>query len=48
MSVVGKCYKADCEHNLNGIYCECDEIDIDENGCCTCYFPKKSEGADDE
>ena len=47
MSVVRKCYNADCENNYTGAYCECSEITIDENGYCTCYFPKESEGADD-
>jgi hypothetical protein len=35
MSAVRKCYNANCENNYMGGYCECSEIMIDENGCCT-------------
>ena len=38
MSAVRKCYNANCENNYMGGYCECSEITIDENGCCTSYF----------
>lgn len=40
MSAVRKCYNKDCESNYMSAYCECSEITIDENGCCTCYFSK--------
>lgn len=50
MSEIRKCYNKTCENNYMGAYCECDEITIDENGCCTCYFPKseQEEGEDTE
>ena len=40
MTQVRKCYNADCENNYMMGYCECDEVCIDEDGCCDCYFPK--------
>ena len=43
MSVVRKCYNADCENNYMGAYCECSEITIDTDGSCGCYFPKENE-----
>ena len=48
MCAVRKCYNANCENNYMGGYCECSEIIIDENGCCTSYFPKsKDEESED-
>lgn len=46
MSRVRKCYNADCENNYNGAYCEGCEITVDENGCCTNFFPKEKEEKD--
>lgn len=43
MSVVRKCYNADCENNYMGAYCECCEITISDGGTCDSYFPKAKE-----
>ena len=48
MSAVRKCYNANCENNYMGGYCECSEITIDENGCCTsCFLITEGEESED-
>lgn len=40
MSRIRKCYNANCECNLNGGYCEADEVIIGSGGVCETFCPR--------
>ena len=47
MSRVRKCYNENCECNIDGAYCEADEIVISDYGVCESYCPKIEKEKDD-
>lgn len=41
MADVRKCYNAECEFNVEGIYCDACEIIISDCGMCDSFYPKE-------
>lgn len=47
MAKVRNCYNESCECNVNGAYCEADEVFIGDDGMCWTYYPKIEKEKDD-
>ena len=43
MADVRKCYNAECEFNVEGIYCDACEIIISDCGMCDSFYPREKE-----
>lgn len=46
MADIRKCYNAECEFNVEGIYCDACEIIISDCGMCDSFYPRENADGD--
>lgn len=48
MANLRRCYNSNCTYNCYGTYCDLDEIEIGDDGCCWDFKQKENEEKDNE
>ena len=48
MANLRRCYNSNCEYNCYGTYCDLDEIEIGDDGCCWDFKQKENKESENE